>query len=79
MSGRIVDRNVERVVAAQRAYTNALNESLKGTLRDRGLVFNVADTVSFRRVLAGGFYQRWKTQFGNTAWSLLEAEIGSLG
>ena len=75
----IVDRNVRRVVAAQRAYTNALNESLEGTLRDRGLVFNVADTVSFRQVLAGGFYQRWKTQLGNTAWSLLEAEIGSLG
>ena len=66
-------------MAAQRAYTKALNESLEGTLRDRGLVFNVADTGSFRRMLGGGFYQRWKTQFGNTAWSLLEAEIGPLG
>ena len=75
----IVERNVRRVVAAQRAYTHALNESLERTLRGRGLVFNAADTGSFRRMLGGGFYQRWKTQLGNTAWSLLEAEIGSLG
>ncbi|HUG61089.1 MAG TPA: TRAP transporter substrate-binding protein [Methylomirabilota bacterium] len=75
----IVDRNVRRVVAAQRAYTNTLNESLENTLRGRGLVFNAADTGSFRRTLGGVFYQKWKAQLGTTAWSLLEAEIGSLG
>jgi hypothetical protein len=43
------------------------------------LIFNQADVASFRAKLGGGFYQRWRKEFGATAWLLLEDEVGKLG
>ena len=76
---QIVERNVQKYVALQRAYTDGLNRALGDTLAARGLVFNTADVSTFRRKLGGGFYQRWKDEFGPTAWGLLEREVGRLG
>jgi tripartite ATP-independent transporter DctP family solute receptor len=75
----IVQRNVKKYVALQRAYTDGLNRELEGRLAARGMVFNAADVSSFRAKLGGGFYQRWKSELGPTAWSLLEREVGKLG
>jgi TRAP-type transport system periplasmic protein len=76
----IVQRNVGKYVAAQRQYTDRLNNELQGRLAsERGMIFNTADTASFRAKLGGGFYGRWRDQFGATAWSLLESEVGRLG
>jgi len=75
----IVDRNVRKHVAAQRAYTNELNNNLAAKLVQRGMVANVAETGSFRRVLGTEFYRRWRTQLGVSAWQLLEEEVGKLG
>ncbi|HEY6721394.1 MAG TPA: TRAP transporter substrate-binding protein [Burkholderiales bacterium] len=75
----VVLRNVRKYVAAQRAYTDNLNRELETTLAGRGMVFNTADVTTFRRNLGGGFYQRWKGEFGATAWSLLEEQVGRLG
>jgi tripartite ATP-independent transporter DctP family solute receptor len=72
-------RNVKKYVALQRAYTDRLNRELEGTLAGRGMVFNTADVATFRNKLGGGFYQRWKSQFGAAAWNLLEAQVGKLG
>ena len=77
---QIVLRNVRKYVAAQREYTDRLNNELQGRLAsERGMVFNTADTASFRAKLGGEFYGRWKDQFGTAAWSLLESEVGRLG
>jgi TRAP-type C4-dicarboxylate transport system substrate-binding protein len=75
----VIERNVTKQVALQRAYTDDRNNSLADGLGARGMVFNLADTASFRRKLGGGFFQRWRRQFGETAWTLLEAEVGQLG
>ncbi|HEY6865088.1 MAG TPA: TRAP transporter substrate-binding protein [Burkholderiales bacterium] len=76
----IVQRNVRKVVAAQREYTDGLNRELQGRLAsERGMIFNTADTASFRAKLGRAFYGRWRDQFGSTAWSLLENEVGTLG
>jgi tripartite ATP-independent transporter DctP family solute receptor len=75
----VVLRNVKKYVAAQRDYTDRLNRELQTTLAGRGMVFNNADVTTFRRKLGGGFYQRWKDQFGATAWNLLEEQVGRLG
>ena len=75
----VIDRNVRKHVRRQRAYTDDVNRQLETTLADRGVAFNTADTSTFRRKLGAGFYQRWKKQFGDTAWGLLEAEVGMLG
>lgn len=45
----------------------------------RGMIFNSADTESFRRCLGAGFHQRSKSRLGASTWTLLEAEVGKLG
>ena len=75
----IIDRNVKKYVALQREAAQQLNSSLEPKLKERGMIFNVADTDSFRKKLAEGFYARWKEQLGAEAWQLLEAEVGRLG
>lgn len=76
----VVQRNVRRFVAAQREYTDRTNTELQQRLAsERGMTFNTADTASFRAKLGNAFYGRWREQFGSTAWSLLESEVGRLG
>ena len=75
----VVLRNVRKYVAEQRAYTDNLNRQLGERLASRGLVFNNADVASFRAKLGGGFYQRWRNEFGERAWALLEEQVGKLG
>jgi TRAP-type C4-dicarboxylate transport system substrate-binding protein len=74
----VVNRNVRKYVAAQRTYTNNLNNSLAAKLVERGMIANTADTVSFRRALGAEFYRRWRDQLGPTAWGLLENAVGRL-
>jgi hypothetical protein len=40
------------------------------------MVFNTADAGSFRAVLSGNFYRRWRNELGETAWRLLEQAVG---
>jgi tripartite ATP-independent transporter DctP family solute receptor len=75
----VVQRNVKKYVAMQRIFTDNLNRELEITLAVRGMVFNTADVDTFRKKLGGGFYQRWKNEFGPTAWSMLEDQVGKLG
>lgn len=72
-------RNVQKYVALQRTYTNALNKNLETSLAQRGQIFNTADLSGFRQKLGADFYGRWKTQLGTTAWQLLESQVGKLG
>jgi tripartite ATP-independent transporter DctP family solute receptor len=74
----VVNRNVKKHVARQRAYTNDLNNKLKASLKDRGMVVNIADTASFRRTLGADFYRRLRDRLGATAWGLLQNEVGRL-
>jgi TRAP-type transport system periplasmic protein len=75
----IVQRNVKKYVGLQRAYTDRLNRELETSLAGRGMVFNTADVATFRKKLSAGFYQRWKSDLGATAWNLLENQVGRLG
>jgi TRAP-type transport system periplasmic protein len=73
-----IERNAVKYVALQRADNVALNASLQSALEKRGMVFNQADTASFRSPLAD-FYKRWKEHFGAKAWAMLEGHVGKLG
>jgi TRAP-type C4-dicarboxylate transport system substrate-binding protein len=74
-----VNRAVAKHAAQQRAYTEQFNRSLEARLAaERGMAFNRADAASFRKALSADFYRRWQREFGNTAWSLLEAAAGKL-
>ena len=73
----IVNRAVATHVERQRAYTDAQNRALEtGLATERGMVFNRADTASFRAALAGDFYRRWRAELGARAWDLLPASPG---
>jgi tripartite ATP-independent transporter DctP family solute receptor len=73
-----IERNTIKYVKLQRADNVALNASLQSALEKRGMMFNQADTASFRPPLAD-FYKRWKDHFGAKAWAALEGHVGKLG
>jgi TRAP-type C4-dicarboxylate transport system substrate-binding protein len=75
----VIDRNVKKFVALQRKDTQDFNAALEPKLKERGMVFTTADVDSFKTKLAGGFYPRWKKELGNTAWEILEKQVGKLG
>jgi tripartite ATP-independent transporter DctP family solute receptor len=75
----IVERNLTTYALQQRVATAERNASLADQLARRGMKINTADTESFRaRLQSSGFYRKWKTTFGQTAWDLLEANSGKL-
>jgi len=73
-----IERNTQKYTRLQRSDAAGLNRKLRGELTQRGMVFNDADTASFRAPL-GGFYARWKEAIGSKATRLLEARVGRLG
>ena len=75
----IVARNINAAGMKQRADVAALNSSLQKTLTEKGMVFNVTKTESFRNKLRqAGFYSEWKGKFGDEAWAILERYCGKL-
>jgi tripartite ATP-independent transporter DctP family solute receptor len=73
----VVNRAVTRHIERQRAYTDRLNHELQTRLAtERGMRFNAADAESFRAVLSGDFYRRWRGELGAHAWRLLEEAAG---
>jgi tripartite ATP-independent transporter DctP family solute receptor len=74
----IIQSNIKIHVGRQRAYTIALNAKLEEDLAMKGMLFNDADTQTFRDCLTGSFYQSWKNQLGIQLWTLLEDRFGKL-
>ncbi|WP_062308509.1 TRAP transporter substrate-binding protein [Polynucleobacter sinensis] len=74
----IILKNVKTYVDKQREYTINLNHNLSEMLREKGMIINEADTSTFRQHLGGSFYQKWKNEVGDHAWSLLEERVGKL-
>lgn len=72
-----IERNVAKFTKLQRADNEALNVAARGRLAQRGMVFNDAETASFRAKLQP-FYTRWKETLGPQCWSLLEKHTGKL-
>ena len=74
----VIQRNAARFARLQRADNEALNNTLRTLLADRGMIFNTADAASFKAML-GGYYARWKQEIGQKTWTLLERHVGKLG
>ena len=74
---QVIERNAVKYVRLQRADNAALNAEFRTRLAGQGMIFNEADTSSFRGRLAP-YYSRWKDTIGAQAWSLLEAHVGKL-
>jgi tripartite ATP-independent transporter DctP family solute receptor len=76
----IVTRDASRITDRQRADVMKLNDTLIGKLQSQGMAVNTlsaADRASLKGKL-GDYYKRWKTEFGATAWDLLESYCGKL-
>jgi tripartite ATP-independent transporter DctP family solute receptor len=74
----IVQKNITQYVGKQREYTITLNAQLEQDLISKGMIFNQADTQTFRDCLKGDFYSGWKQQLGPKLWGLLEQRFGKL-
>ncbi|MFL9926968.1 TRAP transporter substrate-binding protein [Herbaspirillum lusitanum] len=75
----IITRNVNEAGLKQRVDVKALNDSLVGEMKGKGLAFNETDNDSFRAKLrSAGFYAEWHKKFGDEPWALLEKYTGKL-
>ena len=72
-----IERNAMKFARLQRADNAALNVEFRTKLAQQGMIFNDADTSSFRGKLSP-YYARWKDTIGQRAWELLEAHVGKL-
>ena len=71
---------INKNALAERDEIARQNTSLKSDLAAKGLVFNDVDPAPFRETLSkSGFYNEWKSKFGEAAWALLEQATGKLG
>jgi TRAP-type C4-dicarboxylate transport system substrate-binding protein len=71
-----VERNASKYVDLFRADMVRANEEAAERLKPR-LEFNRTDTSGFvERLKQSGFYKRWRTEFGERAWTLLEEKRG---
>lgn len=74
---QIVHKHVKQAAILQRRDTVQQSDAFADKLRRFGLTFNTADGDSMRAALKP-FYARWRTEFGNNAWDLMERTTGKL-
>ena len=75
----IVQRNLTKYALLFR--DDMLRENIAAGKRlEKRLVVNTADVATFvQKLREDGFYKRWRSEFGEKAWALLEAQRGVLG
>lgn len=74
---QIVAKHFEQAALAERRDTVAQSAEHADKLRGYGMVFNTADGDSMREMLKP-FYAKWKSQFSDQAWALMERTTGKL-
>jgi tripartite ATP-independent transporter DctP family solute receptor len=76
----IVARNLNEAGLREREDMAAIEKSVRTELEAKGLIFNTAETESFRVGLrTGGFYKEWRAKLGDEPWEILEKYAGKLG
>jgi TRAP-type C4-dicarboxylate transport system substrate-binding protein len=76
----IVARNLNEAAKREREDIAANDKVVQADLEKTGLIFNTAETQSFRDGLKqGGFYKYWRDKLGDQPWEILEKYAGKLG
>ena len=76
----IVARNLNAAALRERDDMAAGEKTARADLEKLGMVFNVAETQSFRDGLkSGGFYKDWRGRLGEEPFAILERYSGPLG
>ena len=75
----VIRTELNKSALDERADIAKLNGSVADDLKAKGLEFIDVDKPAFRETLkSAGFYADWRKKYGDEAWSLLEADAGSL-
>src|SRR5581483_2398017 len=75
----IIRKNLNEGATLERHDDEVLMQSVRGKLEREGIVFNEPSPESFKaKLAAAGYYGRWRSEFGDTAWSALEKYAGRL-
>jgi len=76
----IISRELDRSTLQARNDNVNLNRAVRDKLIRRGMIFNEVDKASFKKKLIDAkYYERWKAEFGPTAWTALEKYANKLG
>jgi len=76
----IMAREMNAAALRARHDNTVLNGSVADKLSRRGMKFNDVDVASFKAKLSDAkYYQRWKAEFGDKAWTALEKYANKLG
>lgn len=76
----IVARNLNAGALKERDDMAAAEKTAQTALEQAGMVFNVAETQSFRDGLkSGGFYTLWRNKLGEEPFAIMERYSGPLG
>jgi len=76
----VVAKGFNDAALRERADIASGDASVRGDLEAKGLIFNTADTASFREGLrTGGFYKDWREKLGEEPFAILEKYAGKLG
>ncbi|MBC5809524.1 MAG: TRAP transporter substrate-binding protein [Candidatus Eremiobacteraeota bacterium] len=77
---KIFNREMNSAAVLARNMSSVLNLSIADKLRRRGMTFNEVDVASFKaKLVSNGYYERWKKEFGDKAWTALEKYANKLG
>ena len=75
----ILNDTMNETALEQRADIARFSSQMRNQLQDEGMTFDQPDREAFRAALSkAGFYASWRKQFGDEAWSLLEASTRKL-
>jgi TRAP-type C4-dicarboxylate transport system substrate-binding protein len=75
----IIAKNIKQATMEERVTIRGLNDSVKGDLLAKGLAFNTPPSNPFRyKLTSAGFYEHWRSKFGEQTWGLLEHYTGKL-
>jgi tripartite ATP-independent transporter DctP family solute receptor len=76
----VVAKGFNDAALRERADIASKDATVRGDLEAKGLIFNTADTASFREGLrTGGFYKDWRAKLGEEPFAILEKYAGKLG
>ena len=76
---QIVTQELDKSALEEREDIAKLSQSLRADLTAKGVQFNDVNRAAFRDLLrTTTFYKDWRGKFGDEAWKLLEASVGSL-
>jgi tripartite ATP-independent transporter DctP family solute receptor len=76
----VIAKALNEAALRERADLAAKDATVRTDLEAKGLIFNTADTNSFRDGLrTGGFYKEWRDKLGEEPFAILEKYAGKLG